>query len=116
MNLSINPVKILEPKNPWNPKRRMTSFAPLHSHIDSDLHVYDACLAVVVVILVTRIAKDALQRAVEEADVKVDEIIVASDPLIAADPFMELQQPLVVRIDNKDKNTPDNSPEHQPSV
>ncbi|KAG6541247.1 hypothetical protein Mapa_017298 [Marchantia paleacea] len=72
--------------------------------------------SVVVVILVTRIAKDALQRAVEEADVKVDEIIVASDPLIAADPFMELQQPLVVRIDHKDRNTPDNSPEHQPSV
>ncbi|KAL2630660.1 hypothetical protein R1flu_015346 [Riccia fluitans] len=51
--------------------------------------------SVVIVILVTRIAKDALQRAVDEADLKVEEIVIASDPLIGPDPSMGLQQPLV---------------------
>ncbi|KAL3688610.1 hypothetical protein R1sor_014919 [Riccia sorocarpa] len=51
--------------------------------------------SVVMVILVTRTAKDALQRAVEEADVKVEEIVIASDPIVGADPTAELQQPLV---------------------
>lgn len=59
--------------------------------------------AVVVVIVVTRIAKDALQRAVEEEEAKVDETVAAPaviDAVDSADPAAELRQPLVVRIDS----------------
>ncbi|CAM6089892.1 unnamed protein product [Calypogeia fissa] len=64
--------------------------------------------SVVIVIVVTRIAKDALQRAVEEDNAKVDEIVVV--PAIvgavnAVDPVAEIQQPLVVRIDSCDRES-----------
>lgn len=59
--------------------------------------------SVVVVIVVTRIAKDALQRAVEEEGAKVDDIAVAAaaiDAVHSIDSTAEIQQPLVVRIDS----------------
>lgn len=59
--------------------------------------------SVVVVIVVTRVAKDALQRAVDEEVTKVDETVVApaaGDLVNSANPVTTLQQPLLVRIDS----------------
>jgi uncharacterized membrane protein YdjX (TVP38/TMEM64 family) len=62
--------------------------------------------SVVIVIVVTRIAKDALQRAVEEDNAKVDEIVVIPAIVGAVnDPVAEIQQPLVVRIDSCDRES-----------
>ncbi len=58
-------------------------------------------LAVVVGILVTRIAKDALRRAMDEDEAKSDTAVNSSTELPATtDPSLELHQPLIVRIES----------------
>jgi len=58
-----------------------------------------AC-AVVVAILVTRIARDALRTAIEESGEHNDTVIlVAGDALAATDNRSDVLQPLIIKID-----------------
>jgi hypothetical protein len=56
-------------------------------------------IAVVAVILVMWIAKNSLERVIEDNTPANDVVIVASESLESVDPSSELLQPLILKID-----------------
>jgi hypothetical protein len=62
-------------------------------------------IAVVAVILVMWIAKNSLERVIEDNTPANDVVIVASESLESVDPSLELLQPLILKIDGSALST-----------
>lgn len=64
-----------------------------------------ACFAVVVGVLVTRIAKDALRNAIEENGGDDESLITAAESLGVTDNLADVRQPLIIRVDSFSNGT-----------